>query len=128
MPVKACPKDGHPYYVGRCPVCQADRYRARPKTNARGLGADHRRRRERLRRAQPFGPCWLCGKEGSWNDPKDPLTADHVLPRSAGGRGSELRPAHRSCNSSRGAKALFGELARDRRGRLPSARPSERAR
>ncbi len=65
MPVKACPHNGHGYYQGtRCPTCQATRYRVRPKTAARGLGADHRSRRELLRRAQPTGPCWLCGQPG----------------------------------------------------------------
>jgi 5-methylcytosine-specific restriction endonuclease McrA len=41
---------------------------------------------------------------GSWTDPVDPLTADHVVPRADGGRYSELRPAHRSCNSGRGRR------------------------
>ena len=47
--------------------------------------------------------CHLCGMPGSWTDPVDPLTADHVVPRAEGGRWSELLPAHRSCNARRGA-------------------------
>lgn len=34
--------------------------------------------------------------------PRDPWTADHVIP---GDRNSPLAPAHRSCNSSRGNRA-----------------------
>jgi hypothetical protein len=61
-PVKACPH-GHGYYTGRgCRSAGQPRTHP-PKTTARGLGADHRRRREQLRRAHPSGPCWLCGKE-----------------------------------------------------------------
>ncbi|WP_280516431.1 HNH endonuclease [Actinomyces succiniciruminis] len=41
--------------------------------------------------------CWICGRPGA-------DTADHVVPAALGG-GDELenlRPAHRSCNASRG--------------------------
>lgn len=46
--------------------------------------------------------CWICGRPGA---PDDPLTADHVIPRSLGGSHdrSNLRAGHRSCNSSRKA-------------------------
>lgn len=46
--------------------------------------------------------CWLCGKPGT---PDDPLTADHVKPRAAGGTNdrANLRAAHLSCNQRRGA-------------------------
>lgn len=45
--------------------------------------------------------CHLCGEEGA-------DTMDHLLPRSMGGDHSleNLRPAHRSCNSARGAMPL----------------------
>ena len=52
-------------------------------------------------------PCWLCGRPidftAEWKHPMS-FTADHVEPLALGGnvRG-ELRPAHRSCNSRRGA-------------------------
>lgn len=43
--------------------------------------------------------CWLCGEPGS-------DTVDHVVPWSKGGSDapSNLRPAHRSCNSARGTR------------------------
>lgn len=43
--------------------------------------------------------CWICGREGA-------DTADHVVPLIDGGHPTSLlnmRPAHRSCNSRRGA-------------------------
>jgi 5-methylcytosine-specific restriction endonuclease McrA len=47
--------------------------------------------------------CWLCGQPFT---ELDPATADHVEPLIHGGDLlGELRPAHRSCNSRRGAQA-----------------------
>lgn len=45
--------------------------------------------------------CHLCGHAGA-------STADHLIPRSLGGDNSlaNLRPAHVSCNSARGALPL----------------------
>ncbi|WP_342669491.1 HNH endonuclease signature motif containing protein [Corynebacterium oculi] len=45
--------------------------------------------------------CHLCGLPGA-------TTADHVVPRAAGGDDSleNLRPAHSKCNSARGDKSL----------------------
>ena len=45
--------------------------------------------------------CHLCHEEGA-------TTADHVIPRTRGGRNvlSNLEPAHRSCNSARQAMPL----------------------
>ena len=43
--------------------------------------------------------CWICGRDGA-------DTADHVVPLIDGGHPTSLlnmRPAHRSCNSRRGA-------------------------
>lgn len=44
-----------------------------------------------------LGICWICGRPGA-------DTRDHVRPISKGGTNdpSNLRPAHRSCNSARG--------------------------
>jgi 5-methylcytosine-specific restriction endonuclease McrA len=89
----------------RCPTCQAAleaRMAARPKTRsttARGLGWSHQKRK----RAQISADmaCWICGQPGSDDDP---ITADHTVPRAQGGADSPLRPAHRSCNSRRGAQ------------------------
>lgn len=57
---------------------------------------DYRRRAALIR--QNAVVCWLCKKPGRVGDP---WTADHVNP---GDPNSELRPAHRSCNSKRGNK------------------------
>lgn len=47
--------------------------------------------------------CHLCGRPGA-------TTRDHIIPYSHGGTDdlANLRPAHRSCNSRRGNKALNG--------------------
>ena len=57
---------------------------------------EYRRRSELIRKTATV--CWLCGRGAL---PGDPWTADHV---NAGDPNSELRPAHRSCNSKRGNK------------------------
>jgi 5-methylcytosine-specific restriction endonuclease McrA len=51
--------------------------------------------------------CWRCGEPAR---PGDPLTADHVVPRVAGGSDSaaNMLPAHRSCNSRAGAALQQG--------------------
>ena len=71
---------------------------------------DYQQRRAALkRRCQRDGiPCWLCGRPFPWDvdQATHPLsfTADHLLPISKGGRMTgALRPAHRACNSRRGA-------------------------
>ena len=48
------------------------------------------------------GICWLCGRPGA-------TTADHVVPLALGGHPydeANLRAAHRSCNSRRGAAVV----------------------
>ena len=48
------------------------------------------------------GICWLCGRPGA-------NTADHVVPLALGGHPydeANLRAAHRSCNSRRGASVV----------------------
>lgn len=48
------------------------------------------------------GICWLCGRPGA-------TTADHVVPLAMGGHPydeANLRAAHRSCNSRRGAAVV----------------------
>lgn len=52
-------------------------------------------------------PCWICGKPIAWDaNWKHPMsyTYDHIDPIATGGheRGTG-RPAHRSCNTRRGA-------------------------
>src|SRR5664279_1864976 len=76
----------------------------------------HLERTRRLRRAvQKLAlPCWLCDQPIDLSlDYRDPMsfTSDHVVPVSVAMRNGatqaaalrgEMRPAHRSCNSSRG--------------------------
>lgn len=55
-------------------------------------------------------PCWLCGHNIGYElDARHPLsfTLDHEVPLSKGGSlldRANARPAHRRCNSSRGAR------------------------
>jgi 5-methylcytosine-specific restriction endonuclease McrA len=88
----------------RCPPCQAaleSRMNARPKGNTteRGLGWAHQQR-ARQEISQDM-TCWQCGQPATESDP---ITADHQTPRAQGGGDSPLLPAHRSCNSRRGAQ------------------------
>jgi 5-methylcytosine-specific restriction endonuclease McrA len=54
--------------------------------------------RSRFYRAQPKdGICWICGLPGA-------DTRDHIVPLSKDSSSLATRPAHRSCNSSRGAR------------------------
>ena len=50
----------------------------------------------------PLRVCYLCGKSGA-------DTLDHIIARADGGTDEleNLRPAHRSCNSSRGRRDPF---------------------
>lgn len=63
--------------------------------------------------------CHLCGRPGA-------TTADHLIPRSQGGPDSldNLRPAHHSCNSARGAQSLTDWRAQHRR--APQLAPSRK--
>lgn len=78
----------------RCPTCtgkqQAIRNASRP--HYRG---DYPERARLVRDTATH--CWICG-EGP--RPDDPWTADHVF----GPESDVLAAAHRSCNSSRGAR------------------------
>lgn len=61
-------------------------------------------------------PCWLCGRPIDLDLPwthRLSFTADHVDPLGKGGKLlGELRPAHRSCNSARGAKRAAENVPR----------------
>lgn len=61
-------------------------------------------RRERAAVLATARVCELCGLPGR---PDDPLTADHRVARANGGSHdrANLGPAHRSCNSAKGAGA-----------------------
>lgn len=83
----------------RCADCKARRDVDRGTTTERGYGATHQRRARAAIAAQPW--CSDCGHPGSRDNP---LTADHVVPVSRGGRNGPLRVACRRCNSSRGSR------------------------
>lgn len=63
--------------------------------------------------------CHLCGGEGA-------TTADHLLPRAAGGLNelANLAPAHRACNTARGGMPLTVWFARNPRAARPAPAPS----
>ena len=69
-------------------------------------------RREALKRVamKKNLPCHLCGDPIDYTAPytdRRAFTADHIEPIAAGGSMTgPLKPAHRSCNSRRGAKPL----------------------
>ena len=67
--------------------------------------------------ARDGGICWLCELPGA-------DTADHIVPRSKGGHhgDSNLRAAHRVCNSRRGATGATQTPVRTVN--LPNARRS----
>lgn len=69
-----------------------------PKPSIPGYATYRRNRAVVLAEEQT---CWMCGRPGT---PDDPLTADHVIPRSRGGSHDRrnLRAGHLSCNSARG--------------------------
>ena len=62
--------------------------------------------RRKLERDPALAKCWICGQAIDMNLP--PLharafTLDHLVPLAKGGAlDGEVKPAHRSCNASRG--------------------------
>lgn len=82
----------------RCPVCEGKRQAVRHATRTHYHG-DYRARAKVIRETATY--CWICG-EGA--RPDDPWTADHVF----GPESDVLAAAHRSCNSSRGAREQRG--------------------
>lgn len=96
--MKPCLRCGTPANGTRCPTCQRgyDQGR-RPSPRARGYDPTYRANRTLLLAGNP--PCALCGGP-------DADTADHIIPTSKGGTGDidNLRPAHKRCNSARGAR------------------------
>lgn len=80
----------------RCPDCRL------PKQSIADRAAHNRLRRIVLAEEKV---CALCGLLGT---PEDPLTLEHVVPRSRGGQHTRVNghAAHLSCNSAKGARAL----------------------
>ena len=91
---------GHPQprlTMPRCPRCSKLHRIDLPCWNGRYVT-----RLVRLVLAEMGDTCWLCHQPGA-------ATIDHVIFRSVGGGDDldNLRPAHRSCNSARGANAAY---------------------
>lgn len=78
----------------------------RQQDGLRRIGAKDRRRRKRSVLRTHGRKCWLCGVEIS--DDKE-VSLDHVIPVSLGGSNvvTNLRPAHRGCNSRRGNEIVL---------------------
>ncbi len=85
----------------RCPTCTTTRERARlrPTTTQRGYGAAWQRLSAQV--IAWFGRCVDCGHQGSEDNP---LTADHIVPKSRGGTDAwdNLIALCRNCNSTKG--------------------------
>lgn len=100
MPRRPCLACGHRLAEPgkpRCSACERDHQRQRNASRPHYDG-DYAARAAVVRANATV--CWLCG-EGP--RPSDPWQADHVKP---GNPASELRPAHRSCNASRGNRLI----------------------
>jgi 5-methylcytosine-specific restriction endonuclease McrA len=85
-----CPRTAT--YRGRCPAHQP------PKSPSnRGRGSRQRRNRRRVLVRSTI--CHICGRPGA-------DTVDHTVPAVDGSQWVEtnLKPAHKSCNSRRGAR------------------------
>jgi 5-methylcytosine-specific restriction endonuclease McrA len=95
-----CPNTIDTTEGSRCKRCRAKRERQRGTRDERNVGTQHKRIRKQVLAEESV--CWMCGLPAL---PGDPLTADHIIPRAAGGRTvrENYRAAHRSCNSRRGA-------------------------
>lgn len=93
--MKPCLSCGTPSKGTRCTACRLakDRTRVRPGYRTAYRDPAYIQAKGALRGA----PCWMCGA------PSD--TVDHLTPLAAGGTNhpSNLAPACRTCNSSRGA-------------------------
>lgn len=90
-----------------CLVCGTPSTGSRcPDHTLPARGRQHRRVRAHVLLEETR--CHLCGKPGRADDP---LTYDHVIPRSHGGPTIRAngRAAHASCNGRRGANPLRGE-------------------
>ena len=104
-PARVC-RHGEIVPAGRsCSRCRAEkreRSRRRGTSTARGYDRSYRSLRKQVLAEERA--CWICGHPARLGDP---LTVDHVLPLALGGvnHRSNLRAAHSSCNSGRGAAA-----------------------
>ena len=91
-----CPR---PTERTRCAIHERQWQAERNRRRGDDYGAEYQRARRELLAAATA--CAICGLPPTHDDP---LTADHVVPRAhGGGAAGNLRAAHRSCNSRRGA-------------------------
>lgn len=107
MAPRPCLDCGIPAMGTRCRPCTAQRERVKWQRNP-NQDAAYRKLREQVAASLPVA-CWICrlpithqGHDGQ------ALTLDHIIPVSRGGSNGALnvRPAHKSCNSSRGADVV----------------------
>jgi len=87
----------------RCGSCAPVAERRRGNTTQRGYGAAWQRISARV--VKTYGACVRCGTTGSKDNP---LTADHIVPKSKGGTDDEwnLECLCRKCNSAKHNKTL----------------------
>lgn len=74
--------------------------RAAVKRDSGQYSGSYRKRAKAVRESALV--CWICGESARLGDP---WQADHVNPGESG-ETAELRPAHASCNASRGDKPI----------------------
>jgi 5-methylcytosine-specific restriction protein A len=95
MPYNVCTKCPTliPMGTSRCAKHRRKTNKISPRL--RGYTTEYDKKRAAILAASNI--CWLCGKHGA-------NTVDHVIPLSHGGTNdiSNLKPAHKRCNSSRG--------------------------
>ena len=84
----------------RCPTHEQERQRGRNEHRGWYRDPAYRAARGEVR-DDPTLVCWICHRPATDND--DPMTVDHLLPAHIHGGAGPLLPAHRSCNSRRGA-------------------------
>ena len=85
-------------------------YQAKKKANKRQYDWAYKKRiaswRKKLERDPSLAVCWICGGAIDMNLPPThgrAFTLDHLVPLAKGGTlDGEVKPAHRSCNASRG--------------------------
>lgn len=91
-------------HCGRIQPCSV--HPKRKRSSSGHWGAAYRAERDRLVpawTADPTTRCHLCG--GLGHGPDDPWEPDHDQEADAGGGlGTNLQPAHRSCNRAKGAR------------------------
>ena len=106
MPLRPCLDCGAPTTNGtRCPPCASARNRQRDKHrgNRHKRGYTSAWARIATQVTTTIGQCIDCGHQGSKDNP---LTADHIIPKAAGGTDhpSNLTARCRRCNSAKGGR------------------------